>query len=231
MRPCRVILSLGAFTVFVGFATSIDAKDGKAAKKKPITAAECERLVKQLVNPHKAPFTEIYVDRLPKGLNVGTLQAKARAAYNELSKNFKVALPVLVKNVHDQRFSYVYEDRVTGVYLKATVGQACDAIIGAHVEVYRRHVTTYDGEGRPRSLWFISACGGIDNWWESRKGKTLAELQLEGIEWALRQKKPRHFKSDKKWAAAKQSLEKMAKEIRETKKPIKVKHEVQFFSR
>jgi hypothetical protein len=227
-------LSLGVFAILPAFATSIDAKDGQVSKEKRITAAECERLVKQLISPYKPPFTKTYVHELPKGLEEDVLyerQKKIEAAYNKLSKNIEVALPILAKHLDDDRFSYVYEVGPSAVYQTMSVGGACARIIYAHVEVYQEHVTTWDGEKR-HSLWFIfDHCGGIDKWWKRRKGKTLAELQLEGIEWALRQKKPKHFESDKEWAKAKKSLEKMAKEIRASKKPIKLKHEVEFFSK
>jgi len=58
----------------------------------------------------------------------------------------------------------------------------------------------------------------------------LADLQLEGIEWALRQPKPDYF-SRREWATAKKSLKRLAGQIRESKKPIRVEHKVQFFSK
>jgi len=43
-------------------------------------------------------------------------QQKIAAAYDELSANIAVALPVLVEHVNDKQFSYVYENGVSGVY-------------------------------------------------------------------------------------------------------------------
>src|SRR5207237_10417444 len=98
-------------------------------------------------------------------------------------------LSIYVKHFQVERFSYDHEDFYSGVFVWATVGEACYRIIVDHVEVYRRYVTRIEDE-RPRSLWFIDdECGGIDKWWKSRQGKNLAELQLEAIEWVLRQKK------------------------------------------
>jgi hypothetical protein len=97
------------------------------------------------------------------------------------------------------------------------------------VEVYRPKVTTVSGEIPRCALWFIdNACGGVKKWWKGRKGKPLAELQLEGIEWALRQKRPENFDSEKQWAQAKEALRKMARDIRASKKPIKVEHGFSF---
>src|SRR5262249_46201214 len=146
--------------------------------------------------------------------------------YNKLSANIEVALPILAKHVNDERFSYVYVQPSSGVYLTQSVGGACSSIIHEHVEVYHRYTRRpRDDEGRSDSLFFIHAgCGQINKWWKTRKQKTLAELQLEGIEWVLRQKKPDYFKSERDWARAKTALEEMAREIRDFRKPIKVNH-------
>jgi len=235
MRAPRSFLALIALSTLAAFVPSLSAGGDPGSTKKRLTAARCERLVEQLVSPDKPPFTKSYVFQLPKGVSELALietQAKIKAAYDELSDNIEVALPALAKHVEDERFSYVYQDPISGVYLTDSVGDACSDIIVEHVEVYRKHVTSYDEEGRQRSLWFIEdECRGIDKWWKSRKGKTLAELQLEGIEWALGQKKPAHFTSNKKWAAAKKALKKLAEDIRASQKPILAEHHIQFFSK
>src|SRR5262249_349738 len=173
-----------------------------------------------------------YVLEQPRNLDNKALR-KIKVAYDKLSANIEVGLPILTKHVDDDRFSYVYEDVGTsGAFVKASVGVACSRIIEAHVEAYCRHVTRTDFAAIPRCPSFIhDECGGIDKWWKPRKKKTLAELQLEGIEWVLRQRKPRLFKSEREWTRAKESLKAMAKEIRNSGKPIKVKHEVQFFGK
>jgi hypothetical protein len=227
------VLAVGGVSLRAGEKQQRGGTDRKASDKKArLTPEECERLVEQLVNPGKPPFTEDYVLEPPKNLDEKALE-KIRAAYGKLSANIEVALPILVKHVNDARFSYVYEDVGTsGAFVKADVGFACRRIIRAHVEVYSRHVTIYYVEGRSRCRSFIyDECGGIDKWWKRRQNNTLAELQLEGIEWNLRLKKPQYFKSERDWVRAKESLEKMAKEIRDSKKPIKVKHEVHFFGK
>jgi hypothetical protein len=233
----KAILSLGALGTLAVLATSVDAGEKQASKRRRITAAQCERLVEQLVSPHKPPFKEDYVPELPAGVREADLydrQRKIAAAYDALSDNIEVSLPVLAKHVPDKRFSYVYEETAgtAGGYLQESVGGACRDIIGQHVEVYHRHTTRYVFEGLPRSLWFINdGCGGVEEWWKTRKGKTLAELQLEAIGWVLRQNKPKEFKSEKEWAKALKSCEEMAKRIRTSKKPILVEHHVQFFSK
>src|SRR5262249_35821928 len=151
---------------------------------------------------------------LPKGVKASTLREKqeqVKLAYDKLSANIEDALPILAKHVNDKRFSYVYIQPRSGVYLTASVGEACSDIILAHVEAYHRHVEKVVVD-KELSLHFIfDGCGGMERWWKTRKKKALAELQLEGIEWVLRQKKPDYFKSGREWARAKESLKKMAK--------------------
>jgi hypothetical protein len=231
MLPHGTVLALGALATFAAPASAGEKPD---PPKKGLTAAQCERLVEQLANQAGAPFRQPYVMELPEGVTNGTLrerQQKIAAAYNKLSDNFESALPVLVQHVNDRRFSYVYEDGVSGVYEKATVGDACRRIVEAHVEVYHEHVRGFDETERARSLWFLEDRGGVKKWWKGRQGNSLAELQREGIEWVLRQKRPGHFRTEEEWAAAKKALEKMAADVRDSGKPIRVKHTVLFFSK
>ena len=230
----RATMRLIAILGLLAFAASVGAGEKHASPTKRLTAAQCERLVKRLVNPGQPPFTEDYVLHLPNGVSESSLwenQKPIAAAYDELSANIEVSLPVLMAHAADKRFSYVYEDGISGVYECATVGGACIGIIVAHVEVYHTAVRKYDADGRSKSLWFISdECGGVEKWWKDRRGRSLADLQLEGIEWAMRQPKPDYF-SKREWVTAKKSLKSLAGQIRDSAKPIRVEHKVQFFSK
>ena len=227
MLPQRTNLTLATLGILSIYAASTDAGDGSGPRKERLTAAECRQLVARLVNPDKPPFTENFVLKLPKGVDAQTLrrkQAKITAAYQKLSDNIEVALPVLLQEVDDERFSFVYTS-TSGAITTQSVGGACCDIIAAHIEEYRQHVTRGDFAGVPRCPSFIwDECGGIEKWWKSRKDKSLADLQLEAIEWVLRQKRPRAFESEEDWAAAKRTVAKMAKNIRASKKPIPVDH-------
>lgn len=228
MRVHAAILALG---LVAAFGSALEAGDGPAATKRPITRSECERLVAQLVYPHKPTFAAHYVLEPPMNMDEKAL-AKIRAAYDTLSDRIEVSLPVLAKHVEDERFSYVYEDVGTsGAFVKSSVGGACEDIVQAHVEVYRRYLERLDESDIPRCTSFIAECGGVRKWWQGRKGKTLAELQLEAVEWALRQKKPRYFKSKADWTRALKDVEKMADDIRASGKSIPVEHHVKFFSK
>lgn len=225
----RSLVALG----LLALAGTVNAVEGGDPFKEGLTEAECEQLVEQLANPGKRPF-DGYVHVLPRSIDrdeLHRIQRKIGAAYDRLSENIEASLPFLMKHIDDKRFSYVYEDGVSGVYETANVGTACRRIVVAHVEVYRDAVTETDADGHSQSLWFLlDGCGGIESWWKTRRGKTLAELQREGIEWALHHKRPDYF-SKRQWTAAQRTLKKMAEKIRTSKEPLRVKHKVQFFSK
>lgn len=187
---------------------------GEESEKKSLTQADCERLVEQLANPGKPPFTEVYVLDLPKGVRESELRRNQKPiamAYNALSANIEVALPVLAAYIDDERFSYVYEVAISGVYQCETVGGACRRIIDEHVAFYEEFVAKRDDDGRAKSVWFAyDKAGGMEKWLKDRQGRSLAVLQLEAVEWAITQPQPDFF-SPAEWQASQKSLHQMAK--------------------
>lgn len=202
----------------------------------PLSPEQCEKLIADLVYPDKPPFEpqeltppeiDRYLDRQAIAA-INANQKKTRSAYDMLSARIESSLPYLAKHAKDKQLSCILENQDNGTLEKMSVGRMCTTLIGEHVQVYRRYVTKYDEEGRERcSLWFISNQGGVEKWWIAREKKTLAQLQLEGIEWAIRQDKPKEF-TEQDWAKAGQALEQMARKIRTSGRPIKVNHGVEF---
>lgn len=203
-------------------------------KSQLVTIAECERLVEQLANPDPPPFQEDYVLKLPKGVTTAALaksQKPIAAAYDALSKNIEVSVPVLIAHMDDERYSHVYEVGPSAVFQRRSVGECCAIIAFKHIDVYQTAVTRQDAEGRRRALSFIDeACGGFENWWKERHEKNLAELQLEGLDWAFGHVRPPYF-TPQEWDAAQQKLRSLAAQIRETGKAIPVENRLRFFSR
>src|SRR4051794_21001731 len=81
-RIMRLITTLG----LLAFATSVSTGGKHDSSTKQLTAAQCEQLLKQLVNSGKRPFTEDYVLDLPKGASETSLwrkQKRIAAAYDE----------------------------------------------------------------------------------------------------------------------------------------------------
>jgi hypothetical protein len=238
MHGFRTFWLVGVACLLVSLVATAAAGKSPNRKKGPVTEADCEQLVKQLVNPEKPPFKEPYVHDLPKSTDEGELwrkQAKIKAAYDKLSDNIEIALPVLMKHIHDDRFSFVYEELygTSGGYLKESVGGAFREIIAVHVEVNKEYTTrwNYDGDTPHRPSFILNGCGGFGKWSKTRKGKTLAALQLEAIEWVMKQKKPKYYKSEKDWKTALTWVKDLAEKIQATKKPIKVKYHLRLHSR
>lgn len=218
-------LSMVLFGLLYSDAASADETPRDNAK--PLSTEDCDKLIEQLVNPNKVPFKDVYVLNLKDaGVNEEELREsfkKVEEAYNALSKNIATALPVLMKRIDDKRYSFVAEDPSSGVYTIRTVGHACRAIVRHHVEVHWKETKRSVTEGRPRehAPSFISDLG---KWWETRKGRSLAELQLEAMEWVMTLKKPDFFQSEEAWKDALTKVGDMADGIRRTKKPVFVNH-------
>ena len=209
-----------------------DISCGDEPKTEPLktTRDDCLKLINELANPKKRPFNGS-VRRLPQGTSLSSLakeQQPIADAYNQLSDNIEIALPLLGASLRDPRFSCVFENGYTGGYYCQTVGNLCGSIVDAHLNVYHPLVTKHDGSGHAFSLSYEPKAGtSIDTeLWQ----RSLSDLQLERIEWARIQPQPDFF-TEVEWKKAVEKLDEMAKQIRETKKPVPVKHTVQFFSK
>jgi hypothetical protein len=157
------ILAVGGVSLRAGEPTKRGGTDRKATGKKArLTPEECERLVEQLVNPDRPPISGHKTLELPKGVNASTLNLNTiQLAYDKLSANIEDALPVLAKHINDTRYSYVYIQPRSGVYLTESVGGACTEIILAHVEVYHQHVETSVGDTAFSLHFIFEGCGGF----------------------------------------------------------------------
>ncbi len=198
---------------------------------------ECQLLIEQLASKSEPPFAENARADLPRGLRESDLiriQQPIRKAYADLSDNIEVALPLLVEHANDKRFSYVYES-ISGAFVKASVGSTCRRLVYHHIEVYGPHVRSFGGSGTPgeppfpRKPAFIADAGGLEKWAASRKEKSLAELQIEAIEWAIRFEKQQGFSNAAEEERIVPSLEKQAAEIRRSSQPILRKPAPLFF--
>lgn len=225
-----VIAVLFLLVGVIGYRTDTSCGDEEIAEKKIASQDDCLKWIDQLASPNKAPFKGV-VHRLPAGTTSSSLakqQAPIAEAYGHLSDNIETALPLLAASLKDSRFSSVFENGYTGDYYCQTVGRLCAGIVDAHINVYRPVVTKAEGDGHLRTLWFEPKPGtSMETELWQRK---LADLQLERIEWARQQPKIEIF-TDEEWKKAIDTLDKMAKQIRETNQPIPVKHRVQFFSK
>lgn len=211
----------------IGYRTETSHGDEEIAEAKKASRDDCLKWIEQLASPKKPPFKGS-VRRLPPGVTQETVTSGHRQvgeAYSQLSENVETALPLLAASLEDSRFSAVFENYNSGDYYCRTVGQLCHDIVHAHVGVYRPAVTKGDGEGRFKSLEYELPPGR--SFATDLHQRKLSDLQLERIEWAFGQPQPRFF-TEEEWKKAVDKLQTMAKQIRETGKPIPVKLQLRF---
>jgi hypothetical protein len=74
---------------------------------------------------------------------------------------------------------------------------------------------------------FLAKSGGIKKWYAERKGKSLFELQLEAVDFALAQP-PQELVDRKQWENQLTALRKFREEFAKSEKPFDPKHRLQF---
>lgn len=184
-------------------------------------------LMARLKNPNPAPYIDKnagpWEARFPKDYDwVG--QARALEAWKELHGRFEEALPTLVAHVNDKDYCVTYASGESGAERNMTVGQLCEYLICLNIEPYCRpyfKTHTYqsfllsfdDSEYRkhPRA---------IEAWWATRKGKIVAALQLESVQWQID-----HFKPAKTFREGlpvpKKDIERIWKELEDLRLQLK----------
>jgi len=192
-----------------------------------VTRAQCDAWVQQLANRSPRPFADGSVEDEPKNVDRKSL-ADVKVAYDQLSTHFPESLPSLIAGLPDKRYSYYYEVPSSGSFICDDVGRACEHIIRSHIEVFRGYLTVLDLTDVPRSVDFLAATGGAEKWYRARMNKPLFELQLEAIDWALKQDAPNPGIQQSDWAIAIERLKKFRVEFVNGKTAIDPKHRLLF---
>ena len=119
-------------------------------------------------------------------------RVKIHDAYNSLwVMHGFAAFPQLVAHLDDERQSVQFDS-----IRRATVGKACYSILNNQLHDIAGYSYSWgrkgaDGENHVRPGYFnpIYQDEGIKVWLDKRKGRSLAELQLEVMEWTLAREK------------------------------------------
>jgi hypothetical protein len=183
-RVNLVLLVVAAWTVALPEGRASD--KGESKGKRP----DYRELVKGLVSPNEPiqyKDSESDHDSLPAGYDP-TAQARVEKNRRLLYEHCEEALPFLMEGCLDSRYSLTWQ---SDSYLCTLgVGNVCLEIVAAHVEMYREHMRFsktdfYAYSFVPR---LQTPLGGqvsdkerkeIEQWWRTRKGKSLLELQIE----------------------------------------------------
>lgn len=178
------------------------------------------QLVQQLASPNKQPKTQNRSDsavRFPEGYDKKA-QQRVAVARNTLHDNLEAALPALVEGLDDHRYSMTIDWADGDAYYNRSVGTICRSIIESNLEVYRDKMS-FTGP----SHWNAYRYKVIsEEWYRTRQGRTLAELQIEAIDWAIKKRmeeSPEDIQDSRKNEVA--NLQKLRDEIAKTNKPAK----------
>jgi hypothetical protein len=176
------------------------------------------KLVSQLASPNKEPETSNRGNNsvwFPKEYDFKAQERIGRVR-KLLQKECEAALPVLAESLADDRYCYTMDFHGDGYY-NITVGGAVEEIIATHLEIYRDQIT-FDGPAHWNRFRFPNI---TKEWLTTPKVRSLVEMQLEAIDWAIErcreeQKEGLAENADKELAA----LEDLRKKITKTGKPV-----------
>jgi hypothetical protein len=177
-------------------------------------------LIEELASPNKVPTV---VNRqnasvsFPADYDLKS-QLRIEAVRQELCDHFREALPFLIEAVDDQRYCMTirWGEGPQG-YHNRSVGQICKDLLRSQLEIYRDSIRFAGPEH-----WYRYSYDVSNEWWQTRKEQTLAELQIESINWAIGLRQAEAEGRDGKKAAADiVALKKLRDEIATTGKPIK----------
>jgi hypothetical protein len=181
---------------------------------------EYGELVRMLVSPNEKPTAQGGANpsaKFPEGYDVKA-QKRIKAARQKLHDNFEKALPFLIDAIDDNRYCMTIDWAEGDGYYNYSVGRVCRDVIASQLEVYRPKIR-FSGPQH----WHRYNYGPINKpWWHARKGRSLAELQVEAIDWAIKRRKaePKDEVGEER-ADEIAELQKLRDEIARSKKPAK----------
>ena len=119
-------------------------------------------------------------------------QERVRHAWHKLSRIGIRAFPYLIEHFDDDRYCFT-EDSGPGYY-NWSVGRACSDIFICHLQPhdFASHFALNGGDSRFETkrpyycvYYKLRTSAGAKLWWETRKAKSLRELQIETLEWVI----------------------------------------------
>jgi hypothetical protein len=168
--------------------------------------------VAQLVSPNKEPITGDVAVKFPRGYDLRA-QRRVDEARKALHDNFEDALPHLIDALDDQRYSMTVNWAEGDAYPNYSVGEVCRDVIASQLEVYRDKIRF----SLPR--WHEYDYPVSKAWWKTRKDRSLAELQVEAIDWAIERRKaePEKERREEELVGLRELREQVAKSGKPTK--------------
>jgi hypothetical protein len=182
----------------VGFALALSVRADE-------TSAEIHALVESLASPNSPPKLvregELgHLESVPKGYDLAAQDQIWQACEKLLSKGV-AAFPELVVHVGDKRYSMTFsadweEARHDNGYMNVSVGEICKDVILAQVyAAFPEHAIRDETAVARPSYWIFNPRdpASVAKWWRDRSGRTLVELQREGLQRAVDRERKRGF--------------------------------------
>lgn len=187
---------------------------GNEPPSKDELAKKYRALIEQLASPNKKPITQNRSGgavKFPEGYDVEA-QNRIDSARQTLYDNFEQALPFLVEALGDSRYCMTIDWAEGDAYYNKTIGSICGNVIDSQLEVYRDKM----GFSGPQD-WNRYNCPLPKEW----KGRSLADLQIESIDWAIAQRSAAIKANNGKLEQSQEisDLQKLRKEIAKSGKP------------
>jgi hypothetical protein len=150
-----------------------------------------QKLIQALASPNKAPSYVGPKDdyprvKIPFGYDRAS-QRKVLEAWRLLLEEGVTAFPALVAGATDQRYSCTIADTPGDGESNDTVGAVCRLIMRNQVEAICCRLKHSYG---PNTIWHRAALesgfyGDLEKWWQERRTRSLAELQIESARYAI----------------------------------------------
>jgi hypothetical protein len=194
----------------------------------PPSAKEIRALIEQLVSPNRKPKVQ-EGDSAATGLPRDFDRVKQQQVGRAISKLLRLgpqAFPFLIERWGDQRYCLTASDGASGAFLHKTVGDICRAILFSQLQPYGYWPEGgYNPDRRPpayRPLYpstFLGSKESAKRWWENNKRKTLAQMQLEALDWVIAEeaKRPGKFKDEER-----KHLQQLRQKLVQGDKPLSV---------
>ncbi len=172
--------------VLLGFCVMVlSARVGQCEEPEPAskTLEKYRKLVQQLASPNKEP---VITNRSQGSAEFPadydrTAQVRINEARKVLYENFEEAFPALVEAMDNGGYCMTINWADGDAYYNRWVGSICKEIIASHLEVYRDKLGPMTKiRWQHYNYKVISKEWGI-----ARKDRSLVELQVEAIDWAI----------------------------------------------
>ncbi len=210
--------------VLLGFCVIVlSARVGQCEEPEPAskTLDKYRKLVQQLASPNEEPITMNRGEgsaKFPADYD-GKAQVRINKVRKTLHENLEEAFPALVEALDDGRYCMTINWADGDAFYNQSVGSICKEIIASHMQVYRHklgHMT--------KRRWHHYGYDVISKeWGNARNDRSLLELQLEAIDWAIKRRmtEPEDELREEDHANEIADLRKLRDEIAKSKEPSK----------